>query len=123
MPATGCPAAPPHFRGLLSVRYARLATRDCRLAISGASKHPNAQAGRTGVVVGAPVAYLVVHPFLGPEAWKGYGALAGSWIGGTGNMAAVSEALDTPPEIFGLAVIRLVSPRPSRPPVEQSQPW
>lgn len=61
--------------------------------------------GTLGVIVGAPIAYLVVHGFLSPEAWKGYGSLAGSWIGGTGNMAAVSEALDTPPDIFGLAVI------------------
>jgi len=61
--------------------------------------------GTLGVIVGAPLAYLVVHRFLSPDAWKGYGALAGSWIGGTGNMAAVSEALDTPPDMFGLAVI------------------
>src|SRR5690606_32811195 len=38
-------------------------------------------------------------------AWTGVGALAGSWIGGTGNMAAVSQMLDTPPEEFGLAVL------------------
>ena len=38
-------------------------------------------------------------------SWKGFGALAGSWIGGTGNMAAASEMLATPPEQFGLAVL------------------
>lgn len=62
-------------------------------------------AGTAGVVLGAPVGFAAVKGWLGPEAWKGYGALAGSWIGGTGNMAAVAEGLETPGEIFGLAVI------------------
>lgn len=62
-------------------------------------------AGTLGVVVGAPLAYAVVGRWLGPEMWKGYGALAGSWIGGTGNMAAVAEGLQTPPDAFGLAII------------------
>lgn len=61
--------------------------------------------GTVGVMLGAPVAYFVVHRFLDPDAWKGYGALAGSWIGGTGNMAAVAEGLNTPGEVFGLAVL------------------
>jgi uncharacterized membrane protein len=53
--------------------------------------------GTLGVVVGAPVAlFLVKHGLdaLGADAWKGFGALAGSWIGGTGNMAATAVALD-----------------------------
>ncbi len=61
--------------------------------------------GTVGVVVGGVVAYLVVHHWLAEDAWKGFGALAGSWIGGTGNMAAVAGALDTPPEQLGLAVL------------------
>ena len=61
--------------------------------------------GTVGVVVGAPLAYFVVGRFMSEDAWKGYGALAGSWIGGTGNMAAVAEGLDTPGELFGLAVV------------------
>jgi uncharacterized membrane protein len=61
--------------------------------------------GTAGVVVGCVVAYLIVHRWLAPEAWTGFGALAGSWIGGTGNMAATSEMLNTPPEQFGLAVL------------------
>ncbi len=62
-------------------------------------------AGTLGVVVGAPIAYLAVGRWLHADAWKGYGALAGSWIGGTGNMAAVAEGLQTPPDAFGLAII------------------
>lgn len=61
--------------------------------------------GTLGVVVGAAVGYLVVHRWLAPEAWTGYGALSGSWIGGTGNLFAVAEALDAPPEMSGLAVL------------------
>jgi uncharacterized membrane protein len=61
--------------------------------------------GTAGIVVGAPVGYLAVRGWLDPEAWKGFGALAGSWIGGTGNMAAVAGALGTPPDMFGLAVL------------------
>jgi uncharacterized membrane protein len=61
--------------------------------------------GTLGVVIGAPVGYMAVKGWLGPEAWKGYGALAGSWIGGTGNMNAVAEGLGTSGTDFGLAVI------------------
>ncbi len=61
--------------------------------------------GTAGIVVGGVVAYFLVHGWLAPDAWKGFGALAGSWIGGTGNMAAVAEGLQTPPEQFGLAVL------------------
>ena len=61
--------------------------------------------GTAGVMVGAVVAYLLVHSWLSDDAWKGYGALAGSWIGGTANMAATAEMLGTSEEQFGLAVI------------------
>ena len=61
--------------------------------------------GTAGVIVGAVVAYAIVHPWLSPDAWKGYGALAGSWIGGTANMAATAEILGTSEEQFGLAII------------------
>ena len=61
--------------------------------------------GTAGVVIGAVVSYVIVHRWLADDAWTGFGALAGSWIGGTGNMAATSEMLGTPPEQFGLAVL------------------
>jgi uncharacterized membrane protein len=61
--------------------------------------------GTGGIIIGAPIAYFIVHRWLPPDAWKGFGALAGSWIGGTGNMAAVAGGLDTPPAAFGLAVL------------------
>jgi len=61
--------------------------------------------GTAGVVLGAPIGYLAVKQWLAPDAWTGFGALAGSWIGGTGNLAAVAAMLETPPEQFGLAVL------------------
>ncbi len=63
--------------------------------------------GTVGVVIGAPIAYFIVKGGLGPETWKGFGALAGSWIGGTGNMLAVTQMveLDEASLEFGYAVI------------------
>jgi uncharacterized membrane protein len=61
--------------------------------------------GTLGVMLGAPVGLIVVKHWLGPDAWKAFGSLAGSWIGGTGNMAAVSTMIDTPGTEFGLAVL------------------
>lgn len=61
--------------------------------------------GTAGVMVGGVVAYFIVHGYLSDDAWKGYGALAGSWIGGTANMAATAEMLGTSKEQFGLAII------------------
>ena len=61
--------------------------------------------GTLGVVIGAPISYLIVKGGLGPEGWKAFGTLSGSWIGGTGNMAAVSEMIDAGGTEFGLAVL------------------
>jgi uncharacterized membrane protein len=61
--------------------------------------------GTAGIVIGAPVGYWVVHRWLAPDAWKGFAALSGSWIGGTGNLAAVGEGVGISPDMFGLAVI------------------
>lgn len=61
--------------------------------------------GTAGVVLGAPIAFFLFRTRLGPEGWKGFGALSGSWIGGTGNLAAVAEGLGTSPAEQGLAVL------------------
>lgn len=63
--------------------------------------------GTLGVVLGAPLSLMIVKHGLGPEAWKAFGALAGSWIGGTGNMLAVAYAVDLDESSldFGYAVI------------------
>lgn len=61
--------------------------------------------GSFGVVVGAALGFIAVKHWLGANAWKAYGTLAASWIGGTGNMAAVAQMLDTGGTEFGLAVL------------------
>ncbi len=61
--------------------------------------------GSLGVMVGAVTALAIVKPWLGPEAWKAYGALTGSWIGGSANMAAVSEMVQTSGTEYGLAML------------------
>lgn len=61
--------------------------------------------GSVGVVVGAVIAFVIFQKGLMPDAWSGFGALAGSWIGGTGNLAAVAESLNTPPDSVGMVVL------------------
>jgi uncharacterized membrane protein len=61
--------------------------------------------GTAGIMVGAVVAYSIVHPWLSDDAWRGYGALAGSWIGGTANLAATGEMLGASEAQMGLAII------------------
>ncbi len=61
--------------------------------------------GSAGVVIGGTAAYAIVRGGLSADAWKGFGALAGSWIGGTGNLAAVAGAVEAGGEEVGLAVL------------------
>ena len=61
--------------------------------------------GTAGVMVGGVVAYVIVHGWLPEDSWKGFGALAGSWIGGTANMLATKEMLGASDGQLGLAVI------------------
>lgn len=50
--------------------------------------------GSVGVVVGGVAAYGIVAAKLPADAWKAFGTLSGSWIGGTGNMNAAYAALE-----------------------------
>jgi uncharacterized membrane protein len=61
--------------------------------------------GAVGIVVGAVIAFYLFKESLPPDSWSGFGALAGSWIGGTGNLAAVAESLSTPGEMVGIVVL------------------
>jgi uncharacterized membrane protein len=62
-------------------------------------------AGTVGIIIGAPIATFIFHKWLPPEAWKGIGALAGSWIGGSANMIAIKEGFGTPADIFSACVV------------------
>ncbi|HEX9725720.1 MAG TPA: DUF819 family protein, partial [Vicinamibacteria bacterium] len=61
--------------------------------------------GSFGIVLGAATAFAIFRSGLPPDTWKGFGALAGSWIGGTGNLAAVAESIQTPSEMVGMVVL------------------
>ncbi len=61
--------------------------------------------GTVGVIIGAPLALLLVKSGLGPDGWRGFAALSGSWVGGTGNMAVAQVMWDVGGTEFGLAVI------------------
>lgn len=58
-----------------------------------------------GVVVGGVIAHGIVGGWMSEEAPAVFGTLAGSWIGGTGNMAAAGDALGVSGAGFGLAVL------------------
>ncbi len=61
--------------------------------------------GAFGIAIGAAISFFLFKDWLPPDTWRGYGALAGSWIGGTGNLAGVAEAVQTPPEMVGMVVL------------------
>lgn len=37
--------------------------------------------------------YILLKPLLEQNAWKAFGALSGSWMGGTANMVAIADAI------------------------------
>lgn len=66
--------------------------------------------GSVGVVLGGVLAYWmgqklqISNSFPLPEdSWQAFGTLAGSWIGGTGNMTAAHAALDGTPAQLTMA--------------------
>lgn len=62
-------------------------------------------AGTVGIVVGGPVSLLLFQGFLPADAWTGFAALSGSWIGGTANMVAIAESVGTPESAFGPIIV------------------
>ncbi|KHE70495.1 DUF819 domain-containing protein, partial [Halobacillus sp. BBL2006] len=62
-------------------------------------------AGTVGVVIGGPIAFALFQGILPEEAWRGVGALAGSWIGGSANMGAMIEAFNTPDDILSPIIL------------------
>lgn len=62
-------------------------------------------AGTIGIIVGGPISLAVFGSWLPEDAWKGFAALSGSWIGGTANMVAIAESVDTPESAFGPIIV------------------
>ncbi len=59
-----------------------------------------AAAGAAGVAGGAVLAAVAVKPWLPVDGWKGAGALAGTWTGGSMNLTALQAVLDVPDAVF-----------------------
>ncbi len=69
-------------------------------------------AGTIGIIVGGPLAILIVSAFapevvggVGPDAvWRGLTTIAGSWIGGGANQAAMKEIFQASDNIFSAMI-------------------
>ena len=61
--------------------------------------------GTVGIIIGGPIALAVFGAWLPEDAWKGFAALAGSWIGGTANMVAMKESVGTPDSLMGPVIV------------------
>lgn len=66
----------------------------------------------TGVIIGGPLAILITSQFapdlvggVGPEAvWRGLATIAGTWIGGGANQAAMFEVFNPSDDLFSVMV-------------------
>lgn len=68
--------------------------------------------GTLGVILGGPVALLVVTNFFPEllnvppqELWKGLSTVAGSWIGGGANQTAMKEVFEVGDNLFGSMLV------------------
>lgn len=68
--------------------------------------------GTIGIIIGGPLALLITS-FIAPDVvvgegadavWRGFGSLAGSWIGGSANQVALKEILNPSPELFSATI-------------------
>ena len=57
------------------------------------------------IVLGFVAVYAALKEMYEPDTWKSFAALSGSWIGGTGNMVAVQEALGLPASKMGYVLL------------------
>ncbi len=62
-------------------------------------------AGTVGIVIGGPISLMLFGGMLPADAWTGFAALSGSWIGGTANMVAVAEGVGTSPDAMGPVIV------------------
>ena len=62
-------------------------------------------AGTAGIVIGGPIAFAAFGRWLPPDAWKGLAALSGSWIGGSAQLVAVAESVETPDAMLGPIIV------------------
>ncbi|MBI2104816.1 MAG: DUF819 family protein [Candidatus Omnitrophica bacterium] len=61
--------------------------------------------GAAGIVAGVALGALLLRDALPPDAWKGAGALAGTWTGGTMNLLALRTLLSMPDPLFAPLIV------------------
>lgn len=61
--------------------------------------------GAAGIVLSAPLGAWLLRDVLPPEAWKGVGALAGTWTGGSMNLLALRAVLQPPEAVFAPLIV------------------
>lgn len=62
-------------------------------------------AASISIGIGFIVTYFIFKGLYEADTWKAFAALAGSWMGGTGNMVAIQGALDIPDAKLGYALL------------------
>ncbi|MCG8568195.1 MAG: DUF819 family protein, partial [Desulfobacterales bacterium] len=62
-------------------------------------------AAAISIGLGFVVTFALFKNMYAPGTWKAFAALAGSWMGGTGNMVAVQGALDVPDSGMGYTLL------------------
>lgn len=62
-------------------------------------------AAAVSIGIGFVVTYSLLLPWLPEGSWKAFAALSGSWMGGTGNMAAIQGALQVPDSSMGYTLL------------------
>ena len=68
--------------------------------------------GTMGIIIGGPIALFIVSKFVpgilggegSDETWRGLSTIAGSWIGGGANQAAMFEVFKPSPNLFSAAI-------------------
>lgn len=55
--------------------------------------------------IGFIVSYVIFRGGFEADTWKAFAALAGSWMGGTGNMVAIQGALNIPDSSMGYTLL------------------
>lgn len=61
--------------------------------------------GSAGILLGAPLGAWLLSAHLPEEAWKGAGALAGTWTGGTMNLLALRAVLGLTDPVFAPLIV------------------
>ena len=57
------------------------------------------------ISLGFIMMFALLHNFFEEGAWRAFGALSGSWMGGTGNMVAIQSALELPDGKMGYVLL------------------